>query len=80
MKKYSVDEIIEIYENAGKILYDSTLSGDYKSSNKEGSRLTKLFKIFEKDQEFGQRCIDKLFESKNVVIRTEAASYCLALL
>lgn len=77
--RYTEDEIIEIYEKAGKILYESTLSGDYKSSNREGKKLTKIFKLFEKDLEFGYKCIDKLLESSNIVIRTQAAAYCLAL-
>ncbi|MDD5928542.1 MAG: hypothetical protein PUC37_01940 [Spirochaetales bacterium] len=77
--KYTTDEILEIYENAGKILYEATLNGDYKSSNKEGKRLIKIFKIFEKETEFGHQCIDRLFESSNIVIKTEAAAYCLAL-
>lgn len=79
MKKYTVDEIFDIYEKSGRLMYDATLSGDYKINNKEGKRLTKLFKVFEKEINFGHQCIDKLFESDNVVIKSEAAAYCLAL-
>ena len=79
MKKYTVDEIIEVYEKSGKLMYDATLSGDYKTNNKEGTRLVKLFKMFEVDTDFGYKCIMRLFESHNVVVKTEAASYCLAL-
>ena len=79
MKKYTVDEIVNIYEKSGRLMYDATLSGDYKTNNKEGKRLIKLFKMFEVDTDFGYKCIMKLFESDNVVILTEAASYCLAL-
>ena len=32
-----------------------------------------------KETEFGHQCIDRLFESSNIVIKTEAAAYCLAL-
>lgn len=35
--------------------------------------------MFEIDNEFGYQCIIRLFESDNVVIKTKAASYCLAL-
>ena len=79
MKKYTVEEIFRIYEESGKLMYNATLSGDYRTNNREGKRLTALFKKFEKDVEYGHTCIDKLFESNNVVVRTEAAAYCLAL-
>ncbi|MBR1599901.1 MAG: hypothetical protein IJ661_13465 [Lachnospiraceae bacterium] len=79
MKKYTVDEIITIFEKSGNLMYVATLSGDYKTNNKEGKRLTELFKIFEKETEFGYHCIDKLIKSNNVVIVTKAAAYCLAL-
>ena len=49
MRKYTIDEIVEIYEKSGKLMYDATLSGDYKTNNREGKRLTKIYKIFEAD-------------------------------
>ncbi|SCX02171.1 hypothetical protein SAMN02910339_00356 [Lachnospiraceae bacterium YSD2013] len=79
MKKYTVDEIIEVYEKSGKLMYDATLSGDYKTNNREGKRLTQIYKMFESDNEFGYKCIDGLIKSENVVIRTKAAAYCLSL-
>lgn len=79
MKKYTLDEIIDIYEKSGKLMYDATLSGDYKTNNREGKRLTQIYKIFESDNEYGYKCIDRLIESNNVVIKTEAAAYCLSL-
>lgn len=45
----------------------------------KGKKLIKFFKLFEVDTNFGYRCIIRLFESDNVVVKTEAASYCLAL-
>ena len=45
MKKYTVDEIVNIYEKSGRLMYDATLSGDYKTNNKEGKRLIKLFSL-----------------------------------
>lgn len=79
MQKYTVDEICKIYEKSGTLMYYATLSGDYKTNNKEGSRLINLYKLFEKDRAFGYQCIDKLLESHNVVVKTKAAAYCLAL-
>ena len=79
MKKYTEDEIINIYEQSGRLMYDATLSGDYKTNNREGKRLIKFFKMFEIDADLGHRCIMRLLESDNVVLKTEAASYCLSL-
>ena len=79
MKKYNSDEIIEIFEKSCRIIYDCTLSGEYKMTNKEAKRLISLFKKFEKEPELAHKCIDKLLSSNNVVARTKAAAYCLAL-
>ncbi len=47
--KYTVDEIFKIFEESGIIIYNSTLSGDYRINNREGKRLIKFFKIFENE-------------------------------
>ena len=57
----------------------ATLDGDYKANNKEGKRLLKIFKYFEMDREFARECIKDMLKSENVVVRTDAAAYCLAL-
>ena len=74
MKKYTIDETIEIYEKSGELMYDATLSGDYKTNNREGKKLTKIYKLFESNNEY-----DRLIKSENVVIKTKAAAYCLSL-
>lgn len=79
MKEYNKDSIIEQYEKSCKIMYDSTLNGDYKKNNKEGAKLIKIFKYFEQNRELAYECISEMFNSENVVVRTKAASYCLAL-
>lgn len=79
MKKYTKEEVLKQYEESGKIMYRATLDGDYKANNKEGKRLLKIFKYFETDREFARECIKDMLNSKNVVVRTEAAAYCLAL-
>ncbi len=79
MKKHTVEEITEIYEKSGRLMYDATLSGDYKTNNREGKHLINIFKLFENDLDYGYQCIERLLESNNVVVKTEAASYCLAL-
>ena len=79
MKKYSKEEVLRQYEESGKIMYQATLAGDYKANNKEGKRLLKFFKYFENDREFARECIKDMLNSENVVVRTKAAAYCLAL-
>ena len=72
-------QIIQQYELSGKLMYVATLNGDYKTNNREGEKLLKLFKIFEKDHDLATECINELLKSNNVVIRSKAAAYCLAL-
>lgn len=79
VKKPGKDEIIRQYEESGKLMYDATLSGDYKINNRENAKLTKLFKLFEQDTKLAEECITELLKSSNLVIRTKAAAYCLAL-
>ena len=79
MKKYSKEEVLRQYEESGKIMYQATLDGEYKANNKEGKRLLNFFKYFENDREFARECIKDMLNSENVVVRTEAAAYCLAL-
>ena len=79
MKKYSKEEVLRQYEESGKIMYQATLDGDYRANNKEGKRLMKIFKYFEENREFAFDCIYDMLCSQNVVIRTKAAAYCLAL-
>ena len=73
------EEIISQYETSGKIIFNATYSGDYKTNNREGRKLLKIFKVFENNPEFAEECIEELLDSDNVVVRIEAASYCLAL-
>lgn len=79
MKKYTKEEVLRQYEESGKIMYQATLDGDYKANNREGRRLLKIFKYFEINREFASDCIKDMLNSENVVVRTKAAAYCLAL-
>lgn len=79
MKTYSKDDIVEQYEKSGKLIYDATLNGDYAISNREAAKLIGIFKLFEKDEAFASECISELLNSKNIVVQTKGAAYCLAL-
>ena len=79
MKKYNKEEVLELYEECGDIMYKATLEGDYKANNKAGKKLVKIFKYFETNREFASSCIKDMMNSKNIVVKTKAAAYCLAL-
>lgn len=79
MKKYNKEDIVRQYEKSGQIMYASTLNGDYKANNREGKKLTNIFKILEKDEKLAKECIEEFYKSENVVIQCEAAAYSLAL-
>ena len=79
MRKYSKEEIIKLYEECGRIMYQATLDGDYIANNRAGRKLVNIYKYFENNREFAMDCINELMQNENVVIRTEMAAYCLAL-
>lgn len=79
MKNYSIEDVVSIFEQSGIIMLEATLSGDYKLNNKEGKKLTKVFKYFEKNLSFAKECIEELYKSDNVVVLSKAAAYSLAL-
>lgn len=72
-------QIIQQHELSGNLIYSALLSGDYKTNNREWQKLHKPFKLFEKDHDLATECINELLKSNNVVVRTHAAAYCLAL-
>lgn len=74
-----ISDVIAFFEKSGQIRYDATLSGDYKTNNKEKHKLRRVFKMFEEDTAFALECISTMINSPNVVVRTDAAAYCLAL-
>jgi len=79
MKQISEDAVIEQYISSCRIMYDATLSGDYKTSNAEGKQIISVFKLLEKDLQFAEDCLVTLLKNDNVVVKTKAAAHCLAL-
>ena len=79
MKRMDKEEIIKQYETSGKIMFEEIHNGDWKIHDREGAKLLKIFKMFEKNPDFAMECIDELLKSENVVARTKGAAYCLAL-
>jgi hypothetical protein len=79
MKLKSKDDVIEQYISSCKIMYDATLSGDYKTNHAEGKQIIKAFKLLEKDLQFAEECLKTLLENDNVVVKTKASAHCLEL-
>lgn len=79
MKQMTKEEIISQYETSGEIMFEEIHNGDWKKHDLEGAKLLKIYKLFEKNPDFAMECIDELLKSKNVVVRSKGAAYCLAL-
>ena len=79
VKELSKENIIKQYEKSGSVMMRATLEGDYRKNNKEGKKLTEIFKQFEVDKELAMSCLPELMKSNNVVVKTKGAVYCLAL-
>ncbi len=78
-RKKSLDEIIAIYNDFAEIKMDAFNGGDYKKLNRCEKKLTKIFKSFEDDEDYGHTCIDELLNSNNIFILNKVATYCFAL-
>jgi len=75
----SVQAIIDQYKSTCLILRETTLNGDYKTGNKEGGKVVKIFKALERNKELAVLALPKLFKDENVVTRAKAAAHCLSL-
>ena len=78
-KEITPKEVIRQYIESGLILRETTISGDYKTGNKEGNKIVKVFKILEKNLELAKCSLPELFDNENIVTRTKAAAHCLSL-
>ena len=79
MKKYTKENILKQYEESGELIYNALSTGDYRKGNRENAKLRKIFREFEKNTDLADECISELLKSSNIVVRSEAAAYCLAL-
>ena len=79
MRKYDPESVLLQFESSGKLMYDATLTGDYKTNNREGAKLIRIFKEFESNPGLYQKCLPILLTNPNIVIRSKAAAWCLAL-
>lgn len=79
MREIKEKDIINQYIKSGEIMYNSILTGDYKKSNKENAKIIKIFKYLENNISIAKKVLPKLFDNKNVQVKTEVAAESLAL-
>lgn len=79
MKKFDKETIIRQYEESGKICFECTQNGDYKTGNREAKKLVKIFKILEANSNLAKDVIDYLVKSNNIFLKMEGLSYNLSL-
>lgn len=79
MRLLSEDEIIEQYIESGKIMYQTTLNGDYKKGNREGKKINKLFKYLAQNKELAYKILPQLLYVENLELQIEVATQCLIL-
>ena len=72
MKEYTKEEVLQQFEISCDVFYKTEETGDYKTANKEQKRFIKIFKYFEKNQEFAVECLKELLQSENIVISNRA--------
>jgi hypothetical protein len=79
IKTISSQKIIEQYIETCEILKETTLSGNYKTGNKDGNNIIKIIKVLENDIELANSTLPQLFSSENVVAKSKAAAHCISL-
>jgi len=77
--KLTAEDIVNTYENAGRVLEVTAYNGDYKAGNKEVNKLIKIFKMFEKNIELAVKILPGLLNSKSICTRDWVALHCLSL-
>lgn len=78
-KTLTTQEIIDLHIESDKISDVATINGDYKTNNKEGKKIKRLFSILENNLEQAKEVYSYLLDYDNITTRTEAASACLKL-
>lgn len=77
--KYDKDELIKEFIECGVAAGDATLQGDYKTNNKCVKKVTKIYKLMERDAELAAYMISALLTHESVSVRSWAAADALGL-
>ncbi|NLB81904.1 MAG: hypothetical protein GX800_09940 [Clostridiaceae bacterium] len=78
-KKLTAQEIVNLHIESDKISDIATVEGDYRTNNREGKKINKLFTLLAHDIELAQEVYGILLDYDNITTRTEAAAACLKL-
>ena len=79
MKTTDKNELIQNYINNAISQGEATLKGDYKTGNKECKKLSKIYKIMEKNLDFAKEMLDVLLNDENINVRIWASAHALGL-
>lgn len=75
----NLSTLVELYVQAAVAHGDATLTGDYKSANRQYLKLTRIYKKIEKDRENAHLFFEGLFNHTNASVKTWAAAHALSL-
>jgi thiamine kinase-like enzyme len=78
-KQLSPQEIVEQYIEAGKVLTETTLNGDYKRGNKIAKELQKVFEKLGKNEDLAIQVLSQVMSSDIDKARSMAAADALRL-
>ena len=74
-----MNKIIEEYRNYAKLHWKASKEGDYKTANKNYAKLTKIYKVFDVNEQFSEGVLIKLLSDSSFAVQVWAASHCLGL-
>jgi len=70
---------IEEYRNLATIHWNASREGNYKTANKNYTKLTKIFKMLLNSQELREGVLPQLLNDSNYCVQSWAAAHCLGL-
>lgn len=74
-----INKMIESYKESSIAHCKASKEGDYKTANKNYSKLTKFFKQFKGDEVFRSKALEILLKDSNYSVQLWAASHSLGL-
>lgn len=80
MKNYNgIESIIEEYINLSTSHWNASRVGDYKTVNNSYTKLKRIFKILQNDEQLSKEMLLILLNNSSFCVQLWAASHCLAL-
>ena len=78
-KELSSQDIINLHIESDIIIESASITGDYKTSNKEFKKRNKLFVLLEKDLDMAKEVYKHLLNHDCITTKISASSECLKL-